>query len=211
MNFLFGLPYHKGKIDSNSYNKKKIIEDINSNYEKDPRRNKWSNHNLHHSNLDKGNPDFIDIDFSELLPLYEKEIYKFFGQYDRLSVSNNLKLNIEIANYTATKNDQYMGEHAHIPSLFYGIHYLKFDSTCHKPTIHRNTNSFPRYTHHIHSDFYDAMNGSCIENSWLYQSWEFNTDEDDFFIIPAIVEHSLQPSYSDKLRISVVMNIDLTN
>jgi mannose-6-phosphate isomerase-like protein (cupin superfamily) len=211
MNFLFGLPYHKGKIDSNSYNKKKIIEDINSNYERDPRRNKWSNDNFHHSNSDVDNPNFIDIDYTELIPLYEKEIYKFFSQYEKISVKNNLKLKIEIANYTASKNDQYMGEHAHIPSLFYGIHYLKFDSECHKATVHRNTNAFPRYTHHLYPDFYNALDGRCIENSWLYQSWEFDTQEDDFFIIPAIVEHSTKPSYSDKLRISVVMNIDLTN
>lgn len=209
MNFLFGVPYHRGKIDSNSYNKNKIVADINSNYKKDPHRNKWSNDNLHHLNSDKNNPDFIDIDFSELIPLYEKEIYKFFGQYEKLSESNNLKLKIEIVNYTATKNDQYMSEHDHIPSLFYAIHYLKFDPTCHEPTMHRNINSFP--SKHVHANFYNTMNKKCIENSWLYQRWQFDTDEDDFFIIPGIIEHSIKPSYSDKLRISVVMNINLTN
>ncbi len=211
MNFLFGLPYHKGKIDPTSYNKKKIIQDITCNYEKNSLRNKWSCDNLHHLHSDRNNSEFIKIDFSEVSLLYEKEIYKFFTQYEKFSTSNSLKISIDIANYTASKNNQSMCEHTHIPSLFYGIHYLKFNPTCHNPTTHRNTNSFPRYAEYIYKNFYKHLDKKCVENSWLYQNWELETNEDDFFIIPAIVEHSIKPSYSDELRISVVMNINLTN
>ena len=54
---MFNVPHWKYTIDPNSYDKDKLLEDVNHNYSLDKSRNKWDKGNflasdLHHSNRD---------------------------------------------------------------------------------------------------------------------------------------------------------------
>ena len=69
MKYVFGYPYWIYKIDPKSYDKEQISKDILNNYYINPVRNNWDNKSymdskLHHSNSDRGNPHFKEINYS---------------------------------------------------------------------------------------------------------------------------------------------------
>ena len=47
------------------------------------------------------------------------------------------------------------------------------------------------------------------ENSWIYNEWVVNAEEDDVVIVPAILEHSVRNLDSKKSRITIAVNIDV--
>jgi hypothetical protein len=49
------------------------------------------------------------------------------------------------------------------------------------------------------------------ENSWLNKEWVFDTEEDDVVIFPAILEHYVRNLNSEKLRITISVNISIEN
>ena len=57
---LWGLPVYKTSIDSNSYDKQKLVETIENNYSKQAVRQNWSKSyfrsDIHHSVMDENNP-----------------------------------------------------------------------------------------------------------------------------------------------------------
>ena len=68
---MFNVPYWRYKIDPKSYDKKGILSDIEMNYKIDNDRNKWDGKNylhskLHHSNNDKSNHKFKEINYQVL-------------------------------------------------------------------------------------------------------------------------------------------------
>lgn len=204
MNFLFGIPYYKGRIDPSLYDKEKVIQDITQNYSKDPQRNHWDRSNLHHSYDDHENPEFVRIDYEQLCPLYGEQISNFINS---LPSKKHWNYHWEIVNYTCTKGDQMMDIHNHYNSLFHAIHYLKFDSS-HKPTSYANSHTFSPYFSSLYQDeklseIFDV----CDENSWMRDRYSLKTEEDDFLIVPSIIFHKLEASFSDSLRMTIVMNI----
>lgn len=208
MNFLFGIPYYQNQIDPTSYQKDKVISVIEENYRRSSLRNKWKaniNDKIHQSYHDEPNEKFLSIDYSELIQIYSQEVNKFLAQ---LPLKRSLNYKLEILNYTATKNDQGMSFHHHIPSLFYCIHYLKFDPKVHKPTLHQNSHRFADYFELLYSrELLNIFDDSHIDNSWLYTEYSLNTQEDDFLIVPSTIFHKIKESYSDSLRCTISMNI----
>ena len=47
------------------------------------------------------------------------------------------------------------------------------------------------------------------ENSWIYDEWVVNAEEDDVVIVPAILEHCVRNLDSKKSRITIAVNIDV--
>jgi len=216
MNFLFGIPYFKEKINPELYDKKKLIQNIEYNYKIEPFRNKWNlNENFHQSYFDENNSKFLTINYQELYPLYEEKVFDFFSQ---LKLKDNLKLRLKIVNYTCSQEEQSMEFHIHYPSFFYGIHYLQFDSEFHTPTIHQNSHEFSKYSDVFHNGVEKLFDETDIDNSWLYRSYRLATEEDDFLIVPSTIFHGVPKSYSNssnnqknKLRITIAMNIFIDN
>lgn len=208
MNLLFGIPYYINQIDPTSYQKNKVISTIEENYRRSSLRNNWEafpNDKIHQSYNDEPNEKFLSVDYRELLPIYINEIDKFLKQ---IPLKKPLNYRLEILNYTATKNDQSMSFHHHMPSLFYCIHYLKFDPKVHKPTLHQNSHRFADYFQLLYSkELFNIFDDNYVENSWIYTEYSLNTKEDDFLIVPSAIFHKIKESYSDLLRCAISMNI----
>jgi len=207
MNFLFGIPYYKEKIDYTLFNKKKIIEDIEENYKRSSYRSKWKYYDdMHHSFNDDNNSEFIKLDYSELIPLYNEHISIFLNEIPSLK---KWEYTWSIQNYTATTNNQCMESHHHLPSLFHAIHYLKFDPEKHQPTIYKNSHDFSKYFTSIYPNIDTIFDLNNIKNSWMSEKYFLTTEEDDFIILPSAVFHEIRKSCSDSLRMTIVMNIEV--
>jgi len=73
MKYLFGVPYYKYNLKVSQ----SILDDIQHNYEIDSSRNSWDNKSYlhsetHHSNRDRGNPKFREINYSPMMSEYKK-------------------------------------------------------------------------------------------------------------------------------------------
>ena len=101
---LFGFPVHNFRIDPNSYDKEKIVDDIKKNYEIDSNRNEWGSSNLHHPYGDWKNEKFIDINYNKLKEVYQKTFDSFFSSDFASGEPFNFHWNI--VNYTAIKTLQ---------------------------------------------------------------------------------------------------------
>ena len=215
-NFLFGLPIYHTKVDPKKYDKDKIVNIINNNYSKDSYRNLYDDDqsDLHHSFKDTKNEKFEDIDYKEtgLLSVYE-DIFKDFANVS-LKTKDKFLYRFSIENYTATKNSQFMRPHQHLPYVdFATVHYLQFDNKNHSNTVFINSNDFGPYINYIRKNFYNVCDNKNIDNSYLFQNWKYDVEEDDMIIFPSFLKHEIpkQKNDIDKLRITVVCNLSIEN
>ena len=79
IDYLFGYPIGKYKINPHSYDKKNLIKNIYTNYHINPYRNKWTNPNVKRTNLhmmynDDENKEFIKINFKDIFPYMTKQL-----------------------------------------------------------------------------------------------------------------------------------------
>ena len=206
---LFGLPVYKSKINPDIYNKKEIIDTITENYLKDKTRNSWDSlSSLHHSNNDEENKNFKEINYQDLLPIYNKEISKFL---DSMSLLRYTKFSYNVSNYTCMENSNYMKSHYHNDCDFNLVHYIKFNKTQHIPTLYENTHSFSNYCRDLRPNLKNVLDSSSENNSWYYSNYCVEVNEDDFVITPAFLFHSvpLQKNVTET-RMTIVLNILLS-
>jgi uncharacterized protein (TIGR02466 family) len=209
---LFGLPVYHNKLDSNTFEKKKIIKTILSNFKKSKIRNNWvtseqdfSYSRIHHSYQDIDNKNFKIPDCSSLIPIYTKEIQTYFNQMNMKKI--NFKF--EIVNYTCMSKGHYMQNHIHTDCEFSGVHYLKLKNKSKYSTIFHNKNDYAKFVFQIYPKLCNSLVSSDEKNSWAYQSYRINTEEDDLVIFPAMLEHSVPEIKEDETRISIVFNIQI--
>ena len=79
INYVYGLPTYKVKIDPKLYEKNKILSQIEKNYKISKVRNKWSldsfiKTDIHQSLEEENNPKFKKINYYSLPQQYEKTI-----------------------------------------------------------------------------------------------------------------------------------------
>jgi len=220
LKFLFGLPYHKGKINSSLYDKQKLLEDFEFNYNKDPLRDEWQfnrpqsqkESSLHHCIDDYSNPEFLSLEnhYQRLKPLWALEIEKFFYCFDfkeRVSWEQGL------CNYTLSKGQVYLNPHHHLPGAFTAVHYVSFDVGNHSPTSYVNGNSFAQYIdmNPSYKILKSKLDPEDPANSWLFNDYCLNIDEDDFVIYPNSLTHLIpfKKDQGDKLRASIVLHITI--
>ena len=211
-NILFGLPVYHFKINPNLYDKKNILNTIEKNYKINENRDKSLYGDLHHSFMDEENEKFKKIDYvkSKLVQVYNN-IFKDFTN-NVLKTQKKFSYNYTIENYTATKNNQYMKSHNHLPDVdFTSVHYLQFDRTQHQNTVFLNMNDFGNYIRHIRKDFYNCVDSKSFENSYLFSNFSYNVEEDDMIIFPSILKHEIpkQKNNLDKLRVTIVCNLKI--
>tara|TARA_B100001057_G_scaffold204772_1_gene205464 strand:+ start:438 stop:1088 length:651 start_codon:yes stop_codon:yes gene_type:complete len=209
--YLFGLPVLKTKIDPTEYNKDVIVKDILENYEKDSTRNVWEKYDsinvksrLHHSFNDP-DPKFKRIDYSDLVPVYEQKIAQ---QLQTLQWKNDFSFEFTIENYTCIKENHYMREHAHPWTDFTAVHYVKFDPKQHFSTVYVNTHDYADYAKDLAVGSYNHLDTGTTAGSYMNSHYSLNTDEDDFVITPSFVKHSVpfHEKCSDH-RITIALNI----
>jgi hypothetical protein len=209
---LFSSDVVRYKIDPKLYDKQGIIDILTENYNKAPYRNKWDKFSdLHHTYDDWDNKEFKEVNSSSLIPCYQKVIEDFFeGQY----YNKPIKWNYQIENLTAMKGKQYMGKHAHVgmdnkqDCLFSCIHYIKYVPGQAK-TIFVNplmTSTFG----FIYGDYKKKLDRTQPDNSNYFSKFSIETQEDDFIIFPAYLEHYVKPGENtEDLRMTAVINIQV--
>ena len=208
---IFGLPIYIENIDPNSYDRKKIIRDIEFNYKKDKHRNKWAKDfeksNLHHDNGDQNNLKFKKINYNKLIPIYV-EVFKTF--FNNLNLKKSLKFKFNIVNYTCMTSSQFMKEHYHPETDFTAVHYIKFDKTVHKSTLFENCNIFSSYCHSLQPNLKNVLDEKNINNSWFCKNYWMDINENDICITPGLLFHSVpsQPE-TNKTRITIVSHINV--
>ena len=205
---LFGFPVHKIRIDPNSYDKDKIVNDIKENYEIDNNRNEWGTSNLHHTYGDWDNEKFININYNKLKKVYHKIFEDFFHNDFKSLQPFNYQWNI--VNYTAIKTGQHMQSHTHPTYDFSCTHYINFNPEKHSSIRFVNLSSMGLYGKEIMKSKFDIADNRDISNSYLHGGWHYPLIEDDMVIFPASLHHEVpKQEETDKLRICIVTNIKL--
>ena len=196
------------KIDSKSYNKKSIVSVIEKNFKLNKTRNKWDKISvLHHVYNDDPNPKYHKIDYSTLIPVYEKTITSILESMDLLST---FRFDFSIINYTCLSNSNYMHSHIHPGVDFTAVHYIQFDKKHHTSTRFENTSPHANYLRELRPHLIKKLSNKHPSNSWAYEDWGLNIEEDDFCFSPSFLKHRIDPQTSkNKNRITIVLNITL--
>ena len=210
---LFALPVYKIKIDPNSYDKKSIIDIVNSNYKIDNYRNKHKKFgNLHHSYDDEKNENYTEMDYFKngLKKVYDSLFDEFV--HNQLKMAKSFSYEYNFQNYTASKKSQYMVPHQHLPTCdFASVHYIQFDKSVHNGTTFHNMNEFVPYLNFLRKDLHECANSNHIDNSYLYEYYQLSIEEDDMIIFPSSLKHEILPQKeeTDKIRITVATNLSI--
>ena len=209
INYVYGLPTYITKINPKLYEKNKILSQIEENYKVSKVRNNWGidsgiKTDIHHSFGDEKNPKFKEINYYSLLKHYEEPIANFFN---KLSLSQKMRFTYNIINYTCVRHNSVMTPHIHTECAFSLVHYISFDKNQHIPTIFKSPYYFSQLLPQRKKLLHIFANKE--ENSWIYNEWTFNTEEDDVVIVPSIVEHYVRNLDSKKSRITIAVNINI--
>lgn len=207
LNSLFNFHYYKTKINPQDYNKEELISSMLDNYSIDSSRNEWNSIcDMHHEYNDRGNEKFKNIDYSQLIPLYYSAVNDFISE---IKFVDEVYWQFEIQNYTVTSKGQSMVPHHHIPLVFAAVHYLKFDPNEHNSTVFHNPSSYGLLLDFHYSDKRDLFDKNNENNLWMWNDVMVDVEEDDLIIFPAIVNHSIGSSNSEKERVTIALGIDI--
>jgi len=210
--YLYGLPIYLEKINPKTYQKNKILSQIKKNYSISNERNNWSKNShlktdIHHSILDDENKKFNKINYYNLVNEYKKIIDNFF---EKTNLKNSFNFKYNIVNYTCSNQNSFMIPHIHGDCSFSLVHYISFDKKQHIPTIFKSPYYFSNLLPN-NEKLKNIFDCKFEENSWLNKEWVFDTEEDDVVIFPAILEHYVRNLNSEKLRITISVNISIEN
>ena len=206
MKYLFGIPYYKYNIKT----PKSILDEIESNYKISSKRNNWDNKSYlqsetHHSNRDRTNPKFKDINYNPITQSYIKVFNTFMKE---LNITCEYKWTI--ANYTAMKSQQYMRAHDHMgDSDFTCIHYSKFNPKKHSTTTFYNSHQWVNSIKYVRPDYYNKIDIKDERTSYQLPYFQIPTKQDDLIITPSCVTHEVPPFESDELRVTIVTNLSI--
>jgi hypothetical protein len=206
--YLFGAPFYKTKIDSNLYDKLEVIDTIKHNYSIDPNRNKWSSLiDIHQLNGDYNNPTFKDFSKSakeSLSNLYNNSLRIFFDSF----LEESAQFKFHMINYTCMLNNQYMIEHEHACD-FSAVHYIKFNKNVHLPTFYINPMTWGFYSDRIFTPNWQTLtsDNSKVKNSYMHKFFNLDVEEDDFVVTPGPLRHFVPASSSNELRMTIILNI----
>ena len=208
---LFGIPFSICEIDPTLYNKNEIVDDITSNYLKNPVRNVGnigrSGDNVHHSYSDWDNLKYNKVKFNKLFQIYKDIIPQCINNFN---LNKPYNLFFCITNYCCMAEGGHISKHNHGSEDFVGIHYIQFDPKYHIQTEYVNEHPFINYQQELRPDTLSIVGDKNIYNSIYSNVWKFPIKEDEFHIAPGFLSHQvpIQPP-CDKLRMTVVVNIKL--
>ena len=211
----FSCPIYKIRIDPNSYDKEKILNDIKYNKSLKNTRNEAyqiigsSATNIHHSYMDFDNEDFRIINYEKLADVYLK-IYKEFFNKELYTTKVSFNYEFEIVNYSAMTEGQWLPVHNHIEfDDFATCHYLNFKND-HNLTNFKNPAIFAPFAKYIQPELNNMMDNMVPDNSYLWERFTFPVKEDDMIIFPAALDHEIKPQgLTKEPRITVSSNINI--
>jgi len=209
---LFSCPIYKIRIDPNSYDKEKIINDIKYNKSLKNTRNdtqyNFGNCDIHHSYTDHDNKNFRSIDYDKLMVVYTEIFNKFFSK--EICTIKKFKYNFKIVNYTAMTEGQWLPKHDHVEDDdFATVHYLNFKKD-HSLTCFYNPAIFSPYLKYLQSELYNTLDNTNSDNSYLWEWYRVPVEEDDMVIFPAALNHEIKPQGPTKEpRITISSNVKM--
>ena len=207
---LFSCPIYKIRIDPNSYDKEKILNDIKYNKSLKNTRdseNGFGGLNIHHSYQDFGNEDFRPINYEKLVDVYQETFNEFFDK--EIYTTKEFNWEFEIVNYLAITEGQWLPNHNHIDWDFSTVHYLNFKNN-HNLTMFKNPAIFAPYTKNIQPKMYNISDDNILDNSYLYEWFTLPVKEDDMIIFPAVLDHEIPvqgPTKEPRITISTNIRI----
>jgi len=211
---LFSCPIYKSRIDPDSYDKEKILNDIEYNKSLKNKRNDahqaiGHHSNIHHSYNDFNNEDFRIINYEKLIATNLKTFNEFFN--NELFTTREFGFTFNIVNYSAITEGQYLPAHNHVPTAdFACIHYLNYKDD-HSPTCFRSPVSWAQYMHFILKEFRDTLDILHPDNSLFLTNFLFPVQEDDIIIFPAMLDHQvMEQGTTDETRVTISTNIKIT-
>ena len=210
---LFSCPIYKIRIDPNSYDKEKIINDILYNKSLKNTRNDThqiigDNSDIHHSYQDFNNVNFRPINYEKLTVVYLEIFNEFFNK--EIFRKKNFNFEFGIVNYSAMTEGQWLPKHDHWKmDDFACVHYLNFKKD-HNPTCFQNPTKFAPYVRYIRPELIDTFDDSVPDNSYFWEHFELSTEEDEMFIFPAALTHEVMMQGPTKEpRITISTNIKI--
>ena len=205
---LFGCPIYKVKVDPSSYDKKQILSDIKHNYNLNSFRNNPLTGDecmIHHSHRDFENKDFKSINYEKLQWVYDDILEQFFKMYP---IKEGYGWQYQIINYACTQKGQWLVRHNHLPhDDFATVHYISLNKD-HPPTRFYNPADFASYVKDIQPSLFDKLENNSV-NSYMYETWIPQAEEDDMIIFPAALQHDIPLQTSEELRITISSNIEI--
>jgi hypothetical protein len=211
---LFSCPIYKIRIEPNSYDKEKIINDIKynkslKNTRNDPRQNIGGGaSDIHHSYRDFDNVNFRPINYVKLTSVYS-EIFKEFFSKEIHTAKAKVNFEFKTVNYLAMTEGQWLPAHNHVSADFATVHYLNFKND-HVPTTIHNPTIFAPFVKYIQPELNNMLDMTSSDNSYFWELVDFSTEEDDMIIFPAALKHEISPQGSTKEpRITISSNINV--
>lgn len=212
---LFSSPVCVTTIDPTSYKKDEFIKVVESNYEKDPHRNKWDDESdMHHNYDDRNNPLFEKYDFEGMFKSLHNQYNNIVREYfKQMHFSKSVNYNWTIANVTGMKETQYMLPHAHMEfngdktTILSAVHYLRYKEGHLSTTFETPLNVI--YDRSIYKTYRGLLDTTYVENSNYCPNYYLDVKEDEFHIFPSYLKHHVPRQKSDKLRITVAINIEV--
>ena len=209
----FSCPIYKIRIDPNSYDKEKIINDILynkslENTRNEPHQDFRSDCNIHHSYGDFDNENFRIINYEKLLVIYQELFQKFVE--DEIATRIDFNWEFNIVNYTAMTEGQWFPVHYHASDDFAAVHYLNYKGD-HSPTVFSNPAIFAPYLKYMRPDFASVLHTTDIDNQYMWEKIGWKVEEDDMLIFPAALHHEiLAQGPAKETRITIATNLKLT-
>ena len=212
---LFSSPVCVTTIDPTSYKKDEFIKVVESNYEKDPHRNKWDTEsNMHHNYDDMDNPVFKKYNFEDMFKSLHTQYNNAVIEYlKQMHFNKSVNYNWTIVNITGMKESQYMKPHTHMEfngdktTVVSAVHYLRYKKG-HSPTKFETPLSV-MYDQAIYKAYRELLDNTHLENSNYYTDYYLDVNEDEFHMFPSYLKHYVSPQKSDELRITVAINVDV--
>ena len=212
---LFASPVYVATIDPTSYKKDEFIKVVESNYKKDPHRNKWDTESdMHHNYNDSENSLFEKYDFEDMFESLRTQYNNVVIEYlKQMRFNKSVNYNWTIANITGMKETQYMLPHAHMEfngdktTVVSAVDYLRYKEG-HLPTTFGTPLSV-MYDDAIYKEYRKVLKNSHLENSNYYTQYYLDVKEDEIHIFPSYLKHYVPRQKSDELRITVAINIDI--
>ena len=206
---LFSCPIYRINVDTSSYDKEEILSDIIHNYNLNSYRNNpltGDECNIHHSHKDFENKEYVSINYNKLQAVYDKIIKQFLTEVYPIKRGYGWKCTI--INYACIKKGQWLVKHNHLPHDDFAMsHYLRLKED-HTPTRFFNPADFAGYVKNIQPTLFNKLENDPV-NSYMYEKWTPEAQEDDMFIFPAALQHDIPLQTSNELRISISSNVEI--
>lgn len=202
---IFSPFYHCVKMEEDHIEIKKLILDkIIKNYHQNPKLSPdWNVHTSY------GYDEYLEnkIDWTIPKKIYSKHVdyflLEFFGKKVNWEICGNIW-------YTAYGSGQTANIHEHIPDIFSVVHFIKFNPNEHWPLTFINPNS--PYTKLLLDKYPNLKNNIDFNNQYqsiFHPRFTPFTEEGDLIIFPSSLEHMVEKTNSEELRVTIAFNIKI--